>query len=308
MKSAKRIVVGSRGSKLAVIQSQLVMSELAKAHLGMEFELLPITTTGDRRKHTPLEELGGVGVFVKELEDALSKRRIDLAVHSLKDMPTETPEGFRLAAVTLRADPRDALVSSLGKLAELPPGARVGTGSQRRAVQLLAQRPDLEVRPLRGNVETRLGKVSSGELDAILLAAAGLMRLGLESAITEYLPAEVFVPAVGQGALGIEIRAEDDETAEMVGRVNHEASWLGVTSERAFLESLGGGCRVPIGALATVEDARLHLMGMVANPAGGEILHAEVEGNALAPEEAGTQLAQKMLGLGAASLLEGSEQ
>jgi len=308
MKSAKRIVVGSRGSKLAIIQSQLVISELAKTHPHLQFELLAITTTGDRRKHTPLEELGGVGVFVKELEDALSKRRIDLAVHSLKDMPTETPEGFRLAAVTERADPRDALVSSLGKLAELPPGARVGTGSQRRAVQLLAQRPDLEVRPLRGNVDTRLGKVSSGELDAIVLAAAGLVRLGLESVITEYLPPEVFVPAVGQGALGIEVRAEDDETAEMVGRVNHEASWLGVTSERAFLESLGGGCRVPIGALATVEDTRLHLMGMVADPIGGEILYAEVEGSALAPEEAGTQLAQKMMGLGAASLLEGSER
>jgi len=308
MKSAKRIVVGSRGSKLAIIQSQLVISELAETHPHLQFELLTITTTGDRKKHASLEELGGEGVFVKELEDALSAGRVDLAVHSLKDMPTETPEGFRLAAVTERADPRDALVSSLGRLAELPPGARVGTGSQRRAVQLLAQRPDLEVRPLRGNVDTRLGKVSSGELDAIVLAAAGLIRLGLESAITEYLPAEVFVPAVGQGALGVEIRAEDAETAELVGAINHEASWLGVTSERAFLESLGGGCRVPIGALATVEDTRLRLMGMVANPAGGEVLYAEIEGSALAPEEAGTELAQKMMGLGAASLLEGSEQ
>lgn len=306
MKSAKRIVVGSRGSKLAIIQSQLVMSELAKTHPHLQFELLPVTTTGDRRKHAPLEELGGVGVFVKELEDALSAGRVDLAVHSLKDMPTETPEGFRLAAVTERADPRDALVSSSGKLAELPPGARIGTGSQRRAVQLLAQRPDLDVRPLRGNVDTRLSKVSSGELDAIVLAAAGLVRLGLENTITEYLPPEVFVPAVGQGALAIEIRARDDETAELVGHVNHEATWLGVTSERAFLKSLGGGCRVPIGALATVEGTRLHLLGMVANPVQGDILRAEVEGKALAPEEAGTELAQKMMGLGAASLLEGS--
>jgi len=274
----------------------------------LEFKLLPITTTGDRIRHTPLEELGGVGVFIKELEDALSKGRIDLAVHSLKDMPTETPEEFRLAAVTERADPRDVLVSSWGKLAELPPGARIGTGSQRRAVLLLAQRPDLEVRPLRGNVDTRLSKVSSGELDAILLAAAGLVRLGMESTITEYLPPEVFVPAVGQGALGVEIRAEDAETAGLLAAINHEASWLGVTSERAFLKSLGGGCRVPIGALATVEDTRLHLVGMVANPVGGEILHAEVEGNALAPEEAGSRLAEKMIELGAASLLEGSEQ
>lgn len=308
MKPAKRIVVGSRGSKLAIIQSQLVISELAKAHPHLQFELLPITTTGDRRKHTPLEELGGVGVFVKELEDALWKGRIDLAVHSLKDMPTETPQGFRLAAVTERADPRDVLVSSLGKLAGLPPGARIGTGSQRRAVQLLAQRPDLEVRPLRGNVDTRLSKVSSGELDAILLAAAGLVRLGLESTITEYLPPGDFVPAVGQGALGVEIRAEDAETADLLAAISHEPSWLSVTSERAFLKSLGGGCRVPIGALATVEDTRLHLVGMVANPVGGEILHAEVEGNALAPEEAGSRLAEKMIGLGAASLLEGSEQ
>lgn len=308
MKSAKSIVVGSRGSKLAIIQSELVMSELAKSHPHVQFELLTITTTGDRRKHAPLAQLGGEGVFVKELEDALSARKVDLAVHSLKDMPTETPGEFRLAAVTERGDPRDALVSSSGKLADLPPGARVGTGSQRRAVQLLARRPDLDVRPLRGNVDTRLSKVSSGELDAIVLAAAGLIRLGLESMITEYLPPQAFVPAVGQGALGIEIRAGDDETAELVGHVNHEATWLGVTSERAFLESLGGGCRVPIGALATVEDARLHLMGMVASPTGGEILHAEVEGNPLAPQEAGTQLAQKMMGMGAASLLEGSEQ
>jgi hydroxymethylbilane synthase len=308
MKSAKRIVVGSRGSKLAIIQSQLVIAELAETHPHLQFELLTITTTGDRKKHASLEELGGEGVFVKELEDALSAGRVDLAVHSLKDMPTETPEGFRLAAVTERGDPRDALVSSSGKLAELPPGARVGTGSQRRAVQLLAQRSDLDVRPLRGNVDTRLSKVSSGELDAIVLAAAGLVRLGLESVITEYLPPEAFVPAVGQGALGIEIRVEDDETAELVGRANHEATWLGVTSERAFLESLGGGCRVPIGALATVEDSRLHLVGMVANPVGGEILHAEVEGNALAPEEVGSQLAQRMMGLGAARLLEGSGQ
>jgi len=308
MKSAKCIVVGSRGSKLAIIQSELVMSELAKRHPHVQFELLTVTTTGDRRKHAPLEQLGGEGVFVKELEDALSAGRVDLAVHSLKDMPTETPGEFRLAAVTERADPRDALVSSSGKLADLPPNARVGTGSQRRAVQLLAQRPDLDVRPLRGNVDTRLSKVSSGELDAIVLAAAGLLRLGLDSMITEYLPPQAFVPAVGQGALGIEIRGEDDETAELVGHVNHEATWLGVTSERAFLQSLGGGCRVPIGALATVEDARLHLMGMVASPAGGEILHAEVEGNPLAPGEVGTQLAQKMMGMGAASLLEGSEQ
>lgn len=308
MKSSKRVLVGSRGSKLAMIQTELVVSELTKTHPDVQFEVVPITTTGDRRKHTPLEELGGTGVFVKELEDALSKGRIDLAVHSLKDMPTETPEAFRLAAVSERGDPRDVLVSSRGKLADLPPGARVGTGSQRRAVQLLAQRPDVELRPLRGNVDTRLGKVSSGELDAILLAAAGLVRLGLVSAIAEYLPPEAFVPAPGQGALAMEIRAEDVETAGMLAAVNHQPSWASVSAERAFLKSLGGGCRVPIGALAAMRGTALHLIGMVADPGGGDILHAEIEGDASAPEELGAQLAHTMIGLGAASLLEGGGQ
>ena len=307
MKSTERVIVGSRGSKLAMIQSRLVISDLARAHPHLEFEFIPITTTGDRRRYTPIEQMGGGGVFVKELEDALSERRIDLAVHSLKDMPTETAAGFRLAAVAARGDPRDVLVSSLGKLAELPKGARVGTGSQRRAAQLLEQRPDLEIRPLRGNVDTRLRLVSSGELDGVVLAAAALVRLGTEGRIAEYLPPTIFVPAAGQGALAIEIRADDAHMGQLVAPVNHEPTWLGVTSERAFLGALGGGCRVPVGALATVEGTRVHLLGMVASLVRGEILRAEVEGNALAPEETGRELARKMMGMGAASLLEEGE-
>lgn len=302
MKPKKRITVGSRRSRLAIIQSRAIIAELSKVHPQLEFHLVEIVTGGDRDRGSSLEELGGIGVFVKELEEALLKGKIDLAVHSLKDMPTEASAGLRLAAVTERADPRDVLVSRLGNLSQLPPGAKIGTGSPRRAVQVLAQRPDLEIRGMRGNVDTRLRKVSSGDFDGAIMAAAALIRLGMEGSITEYLPVDSFVPAVGQGALGIEIRADDIQMAEMVAPINHEPSWLSVIAERAFLKALGGGCRAPIAALGTVANGALHLRGMVADPAGGDILRAEVEGNALAPEEVGNRLAQKMIG--ARSLIE----
>ncbi len=300
----KRIIVGSRGSKLATIQAEGVLAKLQGLNPELEFSLATIVTRGDRERKVPLERMAGVGVFVKELEEALLERKIDLAVHSLKDMPTETPEGFRLAVVTERVDPRDVLVSSLGRLAELPPGARIGTGSPRRAVQLLAQRPDVETRPLRGNIDTRLRKAASAELDGVLLAAAALIRLGMESMITEYLPTDIFVPAVGQGALGIEIRADDAQMGELVAPLNHEPSWLRVTAERAFLKSLGGGCRAPIAALGTLRNNTLHLRGMVADPVRGDILRAEMEGSAMAAEGAGYRLAKQMMELGAASLIE----
>jgi hydroxymethylbilane synthase len=303
MSLGKRIVVGTRGSRLAMIQAGIVIAGLSKIHPDLEFEPLAIKTTGDRRKRVSLEELGGTGIFVKELEEALLNKDIDMAVHSLKDMPTDTPGGLRIAAVPERTDPRDVLVSSRGKLSELPDGAIVGTASPRRAVQLIAQRPDLKIRPLRGNVDTRLKKVSSGELDGAVMAAAAMMRMGMEDRITEYLPPDSFVPAVGQGALAVEIRADDERVAGLVSPLNNQNSRAGVTAERAFLKSLGGGCREPIAALGVADNDTLHLDGMVANHNTGRILRAGLKGDSSIPEGVGERLAQQMIALGAAELI-----
>jgi hydroxymethylbilane synthase len=301
----KKIVVGTRGSRLAMIQAGIVIDKLSRIHPSLEFEPLAIRTTGDRRRRVSLEELGGTGIFVKELEEALFGSDIDMAVHSLKDMPTDTPDGLRIAAVPQRADPHDVLISSRGKLSELPDGAVIGTASPRRAVQLAAQRPDLEIRPLRGNVDTRLRKVSSGELDGVVMAAAAMMRMGMEDRITEYLSPDIFVPAVGQGALAVEVRAEDERVDGLVSPLDHQPSRAGVTAERAFLRALGGGCREPIAALGVVENDTLHLNGMVANHQTGQILRAEVKGECSNAEEVGEWLAKEMLALGAAELIGG---
>jgi hydroxymethylbilane synthase len=238
-------------------------------------------------------------VFVKELEKALLDGEIDLAVHSLKDLPTEIPYGLFLAAATTRLDPRDVLISRAGKLAGLAPGSKIGTGSLRRSVQLLALRPDLEICGIRGNIDTRLRKVSEGEVDGIIVAAAALIRLGWQDKTTEYLPIEHFTPAVGQGALGIETRSEDKETASLASAINHEPTWQSVTAERTFLRALGGGCRAPIAALGIVSDGVLKLSGMVASVDGVHILRATEEGDALAPEQVGKRLTQKMVAMGA---------
>jgi hydroxymethylbilane synthase len=242
-------------------------------------------------------------MFVKEVEEALLNNRIDIAVHSLKDVPTKLPQGLSLAAVTARLDPRDVLVSRSGKLTELAPGSTIGTGGLRRAAQLLAYRPDLKVIGVRGNVDTRLEKVSCGELDGIIIAAAGVIRLGQESRITEYLPLESFLPAVGQGALGIEVRAEDKEMTELVHPVNHKPTWQSVVAERAFLNALGVGCRAPVAALGTMNGNTLTLQGMVATTDGSKILRATEEGDSLAPEQIGNRLAQRMVNMGALQLI-----
>lgn len=298
------IVIGSRGSKLALIQAEWVLNKLKEANPGLKVSLAKITTRGDRDSGTSLARLAGQGVFVKELEVALLKDEIDLAVHSLKDMPTEISHDFSLAAVTPRTDPRDILVSGAGKLAELASGSIIGTGSFRRAAQLLAYRPDLKVREIRGNIETRLQKVSNGEFDGVILAAAALIRLGWETKITEYLPVDYFVPAVGQGALGVEIRSEDKEIAALVSSLNHKPTWQSVIAERAFLQALGGGCHTPLAAFGTVSGSTLKLIGMVANDSGSRILRCSEEGSALAPEQAGIKLAQKMIDMGASQIIE----
>ena len=298
-----KIVVGSRGSKLALIQAESVVAKIREVNSHIEVSIRKIVTHGDRNRQTQLDRMRGVGVFVKELEEALLDGRIDLAAHSLKDMPTEIPQGLHLAAVTERLDPRDVLVSRAGRLAELPAGARIGTGSLRRAAQLATYRPDLEVCPIRGNVDTRLDKVSRGEFDGIILAAAALIRLGWQDKISEYLPLEHFLPAVGQGALAIEMRLDDTELAELISSTNHLPSWQNITAERAFLSTLGGGCRTPIAALGTVNRDILKLKGMVADTEGKKILYASEDGDTMSPEEVGVRLAQKLLGMGASDFI-----
>lgn len=299
----RKIVVGTRGSRLALAQTESVISALRKTNPAVQFTLTRITTQGDRLREMPLHRLPGVGVFVKELEAALLAGEIDMAVHSLKDMPTNVPPGLSLGGVAARLDPRDALVTRKEGLHQLASGCLVGTGSPRRAIQLLDCRSDLKVQPVRGNVDTRLRKVSNGELDGIIVAAAALLRLGREDRITEYLPMEDFLPAVGQGALAIEIRSEDDEIAELVAKINHRPTWHSVLAERAFLRSLGGGCRAPVAALGEVSDDVLSLQGMVAGPESRIVLRGSEDGSTNDPEGLGAQLAQRMFVMGAAELI-----
>lgn len=297
------IIIGSRGSQLALIQSESVAAKIRELNPSLKVSISKIVTKGDRNHHTQFDRIAGVGIFVKELEEALINGRIDLAVHSLKDVPIQVPQGLRLAAVTERLDPRDVLVSRAGRLAELPAGSRIGTGSFRRAIQLATYRPDLEVGNIRGNVDTRLRKVSCGEFDGVILAAAALIRLGWEDKISEYLPLEHFLPAVGQGALMVETRLGDEEVAGLISPINHPPTWQSITAERAFLSALGGGCRAPIAALGTVVGGTLRLEGMVADVSGKRMVSASEEGNAAHAEQIGVKLAQRMLLLGASEFI-----
>jgi hydroxymethylbilane synthase len=295
----RKLIVGSRRSRLALLQTESVIARIKEANPHLEVNISKIVTTGDRN-----QRIGGMdtAIFVKELEQALLEGRIDIAVHSLKDVPTELPPGLCLLAVTERLDPRDALVAK-SKLGELNAGSKIGTGSLRRTVQLISYRPDLQARPIRGNVDTRRGKISSGEFDGVIVAAAAMLRLGWQERITEYLPLEHFLPAVGQGALVVEARLDDKEIAELVSPLNNLISWQGITAERAFLNAVGGGCRAPVAALGTVNGSKLRLEGMVASISGQSVLHASQEGSALSAEEIGAKLAQKMLAMGAAEII-----
>jgi hydroxymethylbilane synthase len=293
------IITGTRGSKLALIQAESVATKVREFAPHLEVTVSKIVTQGDRDHHTQLAHMEGIGIFVKELEAALSSGRIDIAVHSLKDMPTQIPQGLCLVAVTERLDPRDVLISGGQKLAELTAGSMIGTGSLRRAVQLGACRPDLEVCSVRGNADTRLRKVAEGELDGVILAAAAMQRLGWQEKITEYLPLEHFLPAVGQGALAIEARSDDREVAELLAPLNHMPTWQSITAERTFLEALGGGCRAPIASLGTFKNGTLQLDGMVADMGTKKIIRSLAEDSALSPQELGARLAQKLLAMGA---------
>jgi hydroxymethylbilane synthase len=299
----REITIGTRSSKLAIIQAEELQNKLREIFPDLKSSLVKIKTSGDRHSATALDEFAKPGIFVKELEKTLLDRQIDLAVHSLKDLPTEIPDGLILAAATARLDPRDVLISRAGSLAELAGGSKIGTGSRRRAVQLLALRPELQICGIRGNVDTRLRKVSDGEFDGIVVAAAAMRRLGYEDRITEYLPIEHVTPAVGQGALGIEIRAEDKEIASIISRINDVGTWQAVTAERTFLQAMGGGCRAPIAALGIVSGGILKLTGMAASTEGSRILRATEQDDASKPEQIGMRLARKMVELGALSLV-----
>ena len=300
----RSIIVGSRGSKLALLQTELVVQRLRESYHALEFHVKRIRTGGDRDHTTSLAQIGGRGIFVKELEEALLSGEIDVAVHSLKDMPTDLSAELKLAAVGMRIDARDAFLSKSGKpLSELPEGACVGTGSQRRAVQLKAFRPDIQIRPLRGNIDTRLSKLYSGEFEGIIVAAAAMLRMGWEHRITEYLPIELFLPSAGQGALAVEIRALNQELSVLLSVVNDEPTWQSIQAERAFLSALGGGCRTPIAALGTVAANSLHLEGMVASADGSRTLRAAGDGSPADPEKIGRLLAERLLSLGAQELI-----
>jgi hydroxymethylbilane synthase len=290
------LVIASRGSQLALWQARWVAAQLSAA--GSECRIEIIKTTGDKISDVPLAKVGTKGLFTKEIEEALLDGRAHLAVHSLKDLPTELPAGLVLAAVPEREDPRDAVVGK--KLADLPLGARVGTSSLRRAAQLRQLRPDLQVESVRGNLDTRLRKLDEGQYDAILLAAAGLKRLGWGSRIAEILPPEQMCPAVGQGALAIETRAGFDGAAML----DHADTHTAVMAERAVLGALGGGCQVPIGAYATVSHGRVHILAVVAAPDGTQVIRAEGEGAAADAAETGARLAADLLDRGARRILE----
>jgi len=298
--------IGSRGSQLALWQANHI-SALLRAR-GHEIEIEIIHTTGDKITDVPLAMVGtkggfGKGVFTKEIEEALAAGRVDLAVHSLKDLPTELPKGFEIAAITERQDPRDAFCSrSFSTIEDLPQGARVGTSSLRRQAQLKAIRPDLDIHPLRGNVDTRLRKLEQGDYDAIILASAGLKRLSKTELIRQIIPAEIMCPAAGQGALGIEIREGDAKTRDLLAFLNDADARAATTCERALLNSLGGGCQVPIGAFAETKGDKLHLESIVADPDGSKVLRDSRDGTD--PEKLGNEAGAVLLARGGDQILE----
>ena len=302
-----KIIIGTRGSQLALWQSTWVKGQIEHHRPGIEIEIKVISTKGDRVLDVSLPKLGeqGKGLFTKELEDAIFERRVDLAVHSLKDLPTELPTGLHIGAICEREDVRDALVArdSIGSFSQLPERAVIGTSSLRRQAQLLRARPDLVIEPVRGNVDTRLRKLDEGSFDAIVLAAAGLHRLGHANRITEHLSEDLVLSAAGQGALAIETRADDVAVNGIVQALDHEPSRLTCRAERAFLKGLGGGCLVPIAAHATIDSGVMTLNGLVASPDGSEVLRGRQSGSSQGAEQIGQRLAEEMLARGADKIL-----
>jgi len=305
---SRPLVIGSRGSKLALWQAEQARDRLQSFNPQVEVRIEIIKTTGDV-KSDPLSVIGGKGVFTKELEDALLDGRIDIAVHSLKDLPTVLPEGLSIGAICEREDARDALVlragsSEDGSLMDLPQGAIVGTSSQRRLAQLKALRRDVEVKDLRGNVDTRIRKLDEGQYDAVILASAGLVRLGLMERISARIAVSEMLPAVGQGAIAIETRSDNEFAVQNASRLDHRETRLACLAERAFLRGLGGGCQFPIAAHAILDNGLLKLDGLVAKPDGSEILSDSLSGSPDDPEDLGLSLAAELLSRGASSILQ----
>jgi hydroxymethylbilane synthase len=301
----QKLRIATRKSQLALWQAEHVATLLRTAHSGLEVELVPMSTKGDRIQDRSLAAIGGKGLFIKELEVALEDGRADIAVHSMKDVPGDLPDGLTIAVVLPRADPHDALISARAtRLHDLPQGARVGTSSLRRQAQLLAARPDLKIEALRGNVDTRLRRLDSGDLDAIILACAGLIRLGWESRIAARLEPAECLPAVSQGIIGIESRTHDANTRLLLAVMNDAHTRTAMDAERAFAGRLGGSCQSPIAAHAVVQADRLTLQGLVAEPDGSRLLRDTITGAAADAALLGRQLADRVMAAGAGTLLE----
>jgi len=303
-----KVVIGTRGSKLALWQAEWVKAELQRMNPGLEIELNKIKTTGDKILDVPLAKVGGKGLFVKEIEEALLRGEADLAVHSMKDVPTDFPEGLYLAVICEREDPRDAFIAQnkqqgARRLKDLPQGATVGTSSLRRSCQLLSKRPDLKIVQLRGNLETRFRKLDEGQFDAMILATAGVKRLGWQQRITEVIEPQLSLPAIGQGAVGIECRINDEYINQLIAPLNHKETSICVRAERALLKRLQGGCQVPIAAYATIKDGRLIMDGLVGSVTGDRIIKEHLEGTIEDAETIGITLGEKLLSKGADKIL-----
>jgi hydroxymethylbilane synthase len=302
----EKIVIGSRGSGLALWQANWIKSQLQELHPGLEVEIKVIKTSGDIIQDVPLAKIGGKGLFVKEIEEAMLREEIDIAVHSMKDVPMDLPYELDISVITERENPFDALISRDNiKLDDLPEKAKIGTGSLRRSSQLLKYRPDLQIYPLRGNIDTRIKKLDSEGLDAIILAAAGLRRMGWADKITEVISPEIILPAMGQGAVGIEARKRDFDVLSAIIDLDHEPTHFALDAERAFVGQLDGGCQVPIGAYATLdnESDELTLRGLVASLDGKTIYQSDTKGASIEAKKLGREMGKVILGMGADTIL-----
>jgi hydroxymethylbilane synthase len=296
--------IGSRGSGLALWQAEFVKGFITENFPRLKIEISVIRTTGDRVADLPISRIGGKELFVKEIEEALLRDEIDIAVHSLKDLPTVLPEGLKIGAMIIRHDPRDALVSKQGiGFYEFPKGARIGTGSIRRQAQLLYRRPDLQIIPIRGNVDTRLRKLRNEGFDGIVLALAGLERMGFHNEVTEAFSFEIMVPAPGQGIIAVECREYDDEISRMLVQINDEETQIAASAERGFLERLGGSCHVPVGCFAEIKEDSLKILGLIASPDGKQLIREAIEGSVQSHKSLGKELAERILQKGGEEIL-----
>lgn len=289
-----KIVVGTRGSKLALTQTNWVINELRKNNPGVEFEVKVIKTKGDLIQNISLDKIGDKGLFVKEIEQQLLDKEIDMAVHSMKDMPSSLPEGLKFAGIPKREDPRDVLIlkEEYKSLEELPQGATIGTGSKRRKYQLLNQRPDLNIVDIRGNIDTRIRKIEEDNLDGIVLAASGILRAGLQEKISCFVPTEVIIPAPAQGALALEIRKDDENIEKVINTLRHKETEIQVKAERGFLDGIQGSCHIPIGAYCTVNGDNIHLVGLFGDEEGNNLVVKSIEGKSSRAREVGLELSE----------------